>query len=204
MKRRIWAVGIVMAIVAAQAHAAPLSGQALVSALRGGGYVIVMRHASSPTALPDAATADPGNPRHERQLDSAGRAAATAMGQALKRLKIPVASVRTSPTYRARETVRLLGVGAGTPVPELGDGGVSMSATAAGPAAWLRTAAATAPPAGKDALLVTHQPNMAAAFAGEAAGLTDGEALVFHPDGKGGTELVARVKMGDWPALAGR
>jgi hypothetical protein len=29
-----------------------------------------------------------------------------------------------------------------------------------------------------------------------------GEALVFHPDGKGSTELVARVKIEEWPQLA--
>jgi hypothetical protein len=26
--------------------------------------------------------------------------------------------------------------------------------------------------------------------------------MVFHPDGKGGADLVARVKVDDWPRLA--
>src|SRR4051812_34269665 len=38
---------------AASAHAESLSGIALVSALRQGGYVIVMRHPSSPFTVPD-------------------------------------------------------------------------------------------------------------------------------------------------------
>jgi hypothetical protein len=29
-----------------------------------------------------------------------------------------------------------------------------------------------------------------------------GEALVFRPDGKGGTSLVARIKIEEWPKLA--
>ena len=85
----------------------PLSGQDLVAALRTGGYVIAMRHASSPSAPPAAAQADVGNVQLERQLDVAGRASARAMGEALRRLHIPVGKVLSSPTYRALETVRL-------------------------------------------------------------------------------------------------
>src|SRR4029453_2406619 len=79
----------------------------LVDALRKGGYVIVMRHASSPREAPDKASANPDNVKLERQLDEAGRASATAMGKAIRDLKIPIGEVFTSPTYRAMETVRL-------------------------------------------------------------------------------------------------
>jgi hypothetical protein len=60
-----------------------LSGPALVTALQRGGYVLVMRHASSPSAPPDEKTANADNVGRERQLDANGRATATAMGQAL-------------------------------------------------------------------------------------------------------------------------
>lgn len=42
-------------------HAQTLSGADLVEALRGGGYVIVMRHAASPRARPEESAASPGN-----------------------------------------------------------------------------------------------------------------------------------------------
>lgn len=61
-----------------------LSGEALIKALRQGGYVIVMRHASSPQAAPDRKSANPDNVNLERQLDEAGRASATAMGKAAR------------------------------------------------------------------------------------------------------------------------
>jgi hypothetical protein len=54
-------------------------------------------------------------------------------------------------------------------------------------------------------LVVTHQPNLARAFpqgaAGLAAGLADGEALIFGPDGREGAALVARARIEEWPRL---
>jgi len=41
-----------------------LQGEALVKALRQGGYVIVMRHASSPREVPDKAAANAWEDRH--------------------------------------------------------------------------------------------------------------------------------------------
>jgi hypothetical protein len=35
-----------------------------------------------------------------------------------------------------------------------------------------------------------------------AADVAEGEALIFGSDGKGGSALVARVKIDDWPTLA--
>jgi hypothetical protein len=75
-------VGVAAALVAigAQEHEA----QKLVTELQSGGYVLVMRHASSPRQAPTSATANPDNSKLERQLDHAGREGATAMGDALR------------------------------------------------------------------------------------------------------------------------
>jgi hypothetical protein len=88
-------------------HGQTVAAEALVKLLRQGGYVLVMRHASSPREVPDKQAANADNVKLERQLDEAGRAGAAAMGKALRDLKIPIGSVLTSPTYRAVETVRL-------------------------------------------------------------------------------------------------
>lgn len=191
------------ALLLSAAHAAGpelLSGRALVHALQRGGYVIVMRHASSPSQPPDARTADAANVKRERQLDEHGRASATAMGEALRRLKIPIGQVFSSPTYRALETVRLGRFGTPQPVPELGDGGRSMHGATEAQAAWLQKIV-TQFPKGSNTLVVTHQPDLARAFPQWAAGLGDGEALVFGPDVKGGAVVVARVKIDEWPRL---
>src|SRR5690348_312004 len=81
------------------AGAAPLSGPELIERLRAGGCVLVMRHARSPQAAPDARTANADNLRRERQLDQAGEADARALGTALRALHIPIGPIYSSPTY---------------------------------------------------------------------------------------------------------
>ena len=186
------------------ARAEQLNGAPLVAALQRGGYVLLMRHAHAPEARPDKVAADPENTDLERQLDQTGRDTARAMGEAFKKLGLPVGDVLSSPTYRARETVQLASLGRAQTFAELGDGGQSMQRIAETPAEWLRKKVDEPPRAGADTVIVTHMPNIVAAFGQSANGTADGEAFVFRPDGKGGSELVARVKIEDWPALAGQ
>ena len=194
------AIGLLLPTDAA--HAQMLSGQALLKALRQGGYVIVMRHASSPREVPDRQHANPDNTKPERQLDETGRTTAAAMGKALRELKLPIGEVFSSPTYRALETVRLAQLPAPKPTPELGDNGRSMSGGTAAQAAWLQKAVVQFP-VGANTVVVTHFPNLTRAFPRDAAGVEDGEALIFGPDGKGGAKVAARVKIEDWPKMKG-
>ncbi len=184
------------------AQAETLSGTALVQALRQGGYVLLMRHASSPHDVPDKTTVNPDNVKLERQLDQTGRDTAKAMGAAIKKIGIPIGDVLSSPTYRALETVKIAGFGTAKTYEELGDGGASMLAQAVARwASWLKMRASKKPRIGTNSLIVTHSPNIVAAFPGEARGLSDGEALVFMPNSTGAV-LVARVKIEEWPRLA--
>jgi phosphohistidine phosphatase SixA len=184
------------------ASAADLSGAALANALRKGGCVLVMRHAASPMSVPDKAAAEPDNTKLERQLDQTGKDTARAMGEAFRTLKIPVGAVLSSPTYRARQTIGIAGFGAPTVRDELGDNGRSMAPDiAAGWTAWLRGQANEHPRAGANTILVTHFPNISAAFGDEAKGLADGEMIVFQPSATG-AHVVAHIKIEDWPKLA--
>ena len=171
-----------------------LQGDALVQALRKGGYVILMRHASSPREVPDKSKANPDNTKPERQLDAEGRSTSTAMGKALRDLKIPIGEVYSSPTYRALETVRYAQLGAAKPTPELGENGADMSGGTAAQSAWLKKKV-TEFPSGTNTVLITHFPNIRAAFP-ELTNVADGEALVFGPSG-----LIGRIKIEDWPKL---
>ena len=179
-----------------------LSGPELVQQLRAGGYVLLMRHAHSPSAMPAKNAADGGNIHLERQLDDTGRATARAMGAAIRALGIPVGAVFSSPTYRALETVRLAGLGTPATDARLGDGGQSMVASAvSSQAGWLRQRVSQRPKTETDNFIVTQMPNIQAAFGRDAADLTDGEALVFRPDGRGGAQLVAKMPIEEWPVL---
>jgi phosphohistidine phosphatase SixA len=59
-----------------------------VKPLQGGRYVLVMRHASSSRQAPSKEVANADNTKLERQLDEAGRRGATAMGEAIRALRI--------------------------------------------------------------------------------------------------------------------
>lgn len=121
------------------------------------------------------------------------------MGAALKRLRVPVNEVLSSPTYRALETARLIDAGKPSPVDELGNEGMK-AADKAG-AAWLRKQVATRTKPGGNRLLITHGPNIAAAFPQYSAGMTEGEALIFDPRGMQGPVMIQRIKIGDWAGL---
>ena len=185
---------------AGTANAQDLRGEALVKALQKGGYVLVMRHASSPRELPPKQTANADNSKLERQLDENGRKSAVAMGRALRDLRIPIGDVLSSPTYRALETVRLAQFGTPHTLGELGDNGQSMQGGTPAQATWLQKQVAQFP-TGSNTIVVTHLPNIAGAFPQFASSMADGEALIFGPDGKGQAILVARVKIEEWPMM---
>ena len=174
----------------------------LVKAIQSGGYVLVMRHASSPREAPTKEVANPDNTKLERQLDEAGRRGATAMGEALRAFRIPIGIVLTSPTYRAMETVRLARLISPTVATELGDGGQNMQGISEAPARWLRTKVAEVPRSG-NTVLVTHQPNLARAFPDWGSTVLDGETVIIRPDGKGGITVIGRITIDDWPRSGG-
>ncbi len=177
-----------------------LTPRGIASALTRGGLVLVMRHASSPREVPEPGAANPDNVTRERQLDAEGRAGATAMGSALRTLEVPLGDVLTSPAYRARETVRYLGVNA-VSADELGDNGQSMAGVTSAQVAWLRARLTQAPAAGRNTLLVTHSPNLSRVFPDWWPTIADGETVVLRPDGAGGVVLLGRVAISAWPGL---
>jgi hypothetical protein len=186
----------------AVSHSDSFAGQNLAAAMRAGGYVILMRHASSPRDPPDASTANTDNPNLERQLDGAGRSSAVALGEALRQLRIPIGQVLSSPTYRALETIKFAQLGPATLFPQLGDAGQSMVSVKSGArGAWLRAKTAEPPALGTDTFIVTHFPNIMEAYPQESTGLADGEALIFHPDGHGAAAFVARLRIDEWARL---
>ena len=186
------------------AAAQPLSGAPLLEALQRGGYVLVMRHASSPRLPPERAVAEPDNIHLERQLDETGRMTSRAMGEAIRKLHIPIGDIWSSPTYRALQTIRLASFGEARTVPQLDEGPQGMQAKAEeSRTAWLRKAVRIRPRTGTNTLIVTHTPNILGAFGKEASAIQDGETLVFDPNAKGSKALVARIRIQAWQSLGG-
>ena len=172
-----------------------------ITALRGGGHVIVFRHGAT---HPDQADTDPfnlANVDKQRQLNDAGRAKAKEIGEAFRKLRIPVGPVYTSMFYRAIETGRPFGEV--MPTADITEGGLVVTPIENNRrAAALRKLAGTVPPAGSNTVIVTHKPNILDAFGKDWFDVREGEASVLKPDGDGGFKLVVKVQADDWAKLA--
>lgn len=173
-----------------------------VKALRGGGHVIVFRHGATHADQADTDPLNPANIDKQRQLNDQGRALARAIGEAMRKLQVPVGQVVTSQFNRAVETGTLLGFGAVTATADITEGGLVVSPNENNRrAAALKKLAATVPPAGTNVVLVTHKPNIMDAFGKDWFDVREGEASVFKPDGNG-YKLLARIQAADWGKLA--
>jgi phosphohistidine phosphatase SixA len=138
----------------------------------------------------------------ERQLSEEGRAQAKAIGDALHKLDIPVGVVMTSPLQRAVDTGTLLGYGSTTTNPDLGESGPALSPEEnARRAEAMRKLVSQRPSGDKNLVLVSHKPNILDAFGKDWSNVTEGEASVFEPDGKGAYKLIVRVKSDEWNGL---
>ncbi len=173
-----------------------------INALRQGGYVIVFRHGATHT---DQADTDPlhfDNVAQQRQLNDAGRAKAKEIGEAFRKLKIPVAQVHSSRFNRAVETGTLMDVGPVTSSADFSEGGLVVTPIENNRRALaLRKLATTPPPAGTNIVVVTHKPNILDAFGKDWFDVREGEASVLKPDGNG-YKLLVRVQPDEWSKLA--
>jgi phosphohistidine phosphatase SixA len=186
------AVVLWLSVSAATAVAQALSGPNLVDALKGGGYVLVMRNAHSPEAVPEEGRRAPGNLQGEREIDPVGQGQVSVIAYSLRELDIPVDRTLHGPAFRSRQSANYLGRGKMMRLDALGE---------TGDAAALARLAATAPAEGYNTVIVTHEALLAKAFARDAPGIGYAETLVFRPrDSR--AELVARLTFEDWAKLA--
>lgn len=80
----------------------------LLKSLRGGGYVLYMRHANTDTSKPDAfPKVDLNDCATQRNLNDEGRRIAATIGKQIRAAGIPVGEVIHSPFCRTRETAQL-------------------------------------------------------------------------------------------------
>jgi len=185
-----------------------------LESVRKGGYVIVIRHGlttsdkTDPMANPAKADSKADSMSNmakkgtgERQLSEEGRAQAKAIGEAMHKLSIPVGVVMTSPLQLAVDTGTLLGYGTTTTNPDLGESGPALSPEENARRADAMRKLAGQRPADKNLVLVSHKPNILEAFGKDWSNVTEGEASVFEPDGKGGHKLIVRVKSDEWNGL---
>jgi phosphohistidine phosphatase SixA len=182
----------------------PLNLEELVTDMKKGGYVIVLRHGATNA---DQADTDPfhlDNIGSQRLLNEKGRDVAKRVGDSFRTLGIPFGRVYSSEFNRATETAQLVSGKSPTTTPDLTEGGLVVSPTEnARRAKALKALAAVVPEAGSNTLIVTHKPNILDAFGEDWFASKEGEASVFRPDGSNNLVLVARVQAADWIRAGG-
>ena len=201
--RHLWLSLLALTFISSPANAQVDPGaMEAVKALRGGGHVIVFRHGATHADQADTDPLNITNVAKQRQLNDQGRALARAIGEAMRKLNIPVGQVVTSQFNRAVETGTLLGFGAVTSTPDISEGGQVVTPIENNRrAAAMKKLAATMPPAGSNVVLVSHKPNIMDAFGRDWFDVREGEASIFKPDGTG-YKLVTRIHAPDWSKLA--
>ena len=211
MKQLIQTVATLLAVsTAAPAHAQSDNLNALVPALKQGGYVLVVRHGATDPAQTDIYPLS-SDMTKQRQLSEPGREVAKQMGAAFRKLGIPIGNVYTSQLNRAVETGKLITGKNVASKEELNDSSMGSTSAMAGPSGGgskghgeaLRKMASTSPMQATNTIIVTHKTNVVDAFGQEVADIREGEALVFKPDASGNPHRVARVPASEWTKVAG-
>ena len=173
------------------------------AALTQGGLVLYMRH---PKTNADQADTDPlniDNVKAQRQLTDEGRQMARDIGEAMKKLGVPVEKVIASKFFRATEAAKLLDVAPVETNLDVTEGGLVVSPKEnKRRAAALKKLLSTPPGSGKNLMIVAHKPNLLDAAGKDFFDLGEGEIVLFRPLGDKGFEVVARVPdVTAWKAL---
>jgi broad specificity phosphatase PhoE len=176
---------------------AELQGRALLTALRGGGYILYFRHTSTDFGQNDERLTGYEDCARQRNLTDAGRAEARAIGANIRDLGIPIGDVLASPFCRTMETARLM-FGRAAAAPTVRGGPAQPDS--ADRYAELRNLLATPVPRGTNLVIASHGNPFRAVVAGQY--LAEGEAAVIAPRGKDGFVVVARVPKDAWKDLA--
>jgi hypothetical protein len=182
---------LAMMLVASAAVAEP-SAEVLAQ-LRQGGYVLFLRHTSTDFSQDDSRMKSFEDCATQRNLTDNGRAEARALGEHVKRLKIPIGVVLASPFCRTMETARLA-FGKARATNDVRGG--PLSADDLKRYEPLRLLLGTKPAAGTNTVLSSHG-NPFRAVAGPPY-LAEGEIAVVRPEGGEKFSVVARIRLADW------
>lgn len=176
-------------------QSAELRRDALMDALRAGGYTVILRHARTDRSFQEARDYVPKTRAEQRNLNDDGIRDAALMGVVFRKHGIAFAEIIASPMYRTVETAEM---SVGRPTSTTMDLRVF-------PSTPEQAALVMKPPkAGTNRLLVTHHFVIETHVPGIRPGeIAESEAVVVrHAAGK--VELVGRITLDDWRRLANK
>jgi broad specificity phosphatase PhoE len=164
----------------------------LLARLRRGGLVLLMRHASTGAEHSDPPGYRLDDCATQRNLSVEGRSEAQRIGERLRREKVPIARVYTSPWCRCRETATLAFGHAEdwAPLSSIFEQ-VERDAEYTG-RVKKRIGSYSSRDMGGNVVMVTHNVNIAALT---RLSVGPGEIVVVRPDGCCGLRIVGRVQL---------
>ena len=166
----------------------------LMAALKSGGYTILLRHARTDRSFNEQRDPVPTERSNQRNLNDAGIRDAKLMGVVFRKYAIPLGEIISSPMYRTLETAEMA-AGKPTEVTML----LRVFPTTSEQAALV----AKPPRPGTNRLLVTHHFVIETHVPGITPGdIGESEAAVVRHTADGKVELVGRILLDDWTALA--
>jgi phosphohistidine phosphatase SixA len=187
-------IGAAIGLAIGSTGTAELRREELMAALKQGGYTIMLRHARTDRSFNEAREYVPARRSEQRNLNDAGVADARLMGVVLKKYGIPIGEIISSPMFRTTETAEYA---AGVPTTTM----VLRTFPSTPEQAAL---VAKAPKAGTNRLVVTHHFVIETHVPGIKPGdINESEAAVIRHLSDGKVELVGRILLADWQALAG-
>ncbi len=163
------------------------ASEALWEALKGGGQVVLLRHATTTPGVGDPPGFRVEDCRSQRNLSDQGRDEARRLGAAFRARGIPVGQVLSSRFCRCLETGQLA-FGRAEPHPPL-DNLIHDRSREPERSVAIRLIAGTRPASG-NVIVVTHGINIGAAIGIHPA---QGEMIVITPRGDGTFEVRGRI-----------
>ena len=207
-------IAIALLAIGPAAHAADATGTAPPDAarfveipasaatlndLRRGGYVIYMRHGSTDNSRADLFPGlDLADCATQRVLTDGGRKMASQLGESIRRARLPVAEIRTSPLCRTRETAALAFPGHSAEVDSNLMYTANLTSAQKAPVlAKTRELLSTPVAAGSNRVIVAHGPNLM-----DLIGYfpKEGTLVIFLPTGDS-FRYVASIAPGAWAEL---
>lgn len=168
--------------------------------IRGGGYVLYLRHGTTDASRPDRAPqVDLADCSTQRPLTEEGRKLMAKVGDYIRKAAIPIAEVRVSPLCRARESAQAAFVDKFV-VDNLLMYSGNMTAQEKAPVVEHTRALIVQPvPAGSNRLILAHAPNLM-----DVMGYfpkPEGSLVILKPLPGGNFEYVATILPQNWPEL---
>ena len=184
---------LLLALVAFASPAWAQPSAAVIEQMREGGYVLYLRHTSTDFSQNDSRMTSYEDCASQRNLTDQGRDEARAIGEHVKRLKIPIGEVLASPFCRTMETARLA-FGKARPTNDVRGGPARTDDSAR--YAPLRKLLSSNVPKGQNLVISSHG-NPFHAVAGPPY-LAEGEIAVVRPEDGERFSVIARIRLTDW------